>query len=491
MNQFRALLCQTFVADVRSLEGHVARAAAALLTAAVFGPLYGSIAATAPGSPGLTLFIALTAGMHVLSMVAGCYLFARIIAEEQSRETYGLLLLTGIDPSAFVLARSISRLVLILLAISVTIPFWFLCVAFGGIVPVQVLASAIVLLVNLIVVSQIGTVSAACFAGQIKPVIAAVGATMAYSFLVVVLLPAGAMVGLNAPRTILSPGFNDLTGTVLWSLMPLAVAVALFSLARWVLARHRAPDCSRPGRLFGGKKLFSVEPGSLLRPHVGRAWQAAITWKEFYDATWGWRWYLFTIFVVTPLIAASLTFGFGNALGTSCLVTASLLAAAVVCEGAAQMFGSEVRHQTWDSLRLVPISLRTLMWKKILGRLPDFVPGALMLGAGIVLASGDRDWLLMDVAHRPEYYLLAGLCALAAGALTLVVLCYRSLNGNVVTGIIYGSGTLGLSLAVFGPLLLQQLNALTVSLVLCALLVIVVLTSMTVRQIRRTLEGDC
>jgi len=227
-----------------------------------------------------------------------------------------------------------------------------------------------------------------------------------------------------------------------------------------------------------------------LRPRPGRVWQPAITWKEFHESIWGWQWFVSMTLLIGPLLALLFTFGFGNGAGTSSLMAASLLAAAAVCDGASEMFGREVRRQTWDSLRLLPTSLRQIFWRKVLGRLPGFVPAGFLLIPGLILAPEDVHWLLRDVASDPMFYVLAGLYSVAAGCLTVAVLCYRSITRNPIDAFIYAVCTVAMTLLIAAGLLSQNLHMLTFCLVICGVLAIVKLAGMTCREIRRILEGE-
>jgi hypothetical protein len=299
------------------------------------------------------------------------------------------------------------------------------------------------------------------------------------------------LLGLGGLNIILQPGFNDLVGTLLWSLIAMGIAGALFAIAWGVLARRGPPERRREESPQEWKTWLSLAPGSPLRPRLGRVWQPAITWKEFYESTWGWEWFIAMTFLIGPLFALVFTFGFGNAPGTSSLMAASLLATAAVCDAAAEMFGREVRRQTWDTLRLVPISLGRIFWRKAFGRLAAFIPAGFLLIPGLVLVPEDVEWLVRDVAAKPMFYVLAGLYFVAAGSLTLTVLCYRSVTRNPIDAFVCGAGTLAVTLVLAGGMMSDfDLSALPGVLMFGSAVMIVGLTLLIGRQIRRILEGE-
>lgn len=487
--QFRALMSQVLAADARRLDGHAAHGATALLIAIVVGPLYGALTAWAPGSPGLNLFEPLIGLLYVMSTAFACYLCARIISEEQAQETYGLLLLTGLGPGAFLLAKTISHVAVILFAIAVTVPFWFLCVTFGGVMPVQVLACVLVLGANLIVVSQIATLCAACFEGHVRPVFAAVIGASLYT-LIPMVAPSRPPLGAMGLRVVLAPGFNDFSGVLRWSLIAIPLAAALFGTTWRILARRGPPEGRAERSPVKWKEWLSLASGSPLRPRPGRVWQPAITWKEFYESIWGWEWFIGMTFLIGPVLTILLMIGFRNGPGTSCLMSASLLAIAAVCDGASEMFGREVRRQTWDSLRLVPNSLRQIFWRKFFGRLPGLAPACFLLIPGFVLATADVEWLLLEILSRPIFYVLAGMYFLAAGCLTVTVMCYRSITRNPLDAFIYAVGIVVLTLLIGAGLMPQNLSPLMYGLMIFSTLAIVTLTLIMGREIRRILEGE-
>jgi len=478
-----------FVADARHMAGHLIRAASTFFTAATLLLLFSGFAARLPASPGLAMFDALAGWLLVLVTALGGSWLPLTIAEERSQGTYGLLLLTGLGPGTFLLANAVARVAVTLIAIATTIPFWFLCVTFGGLVPQQIVACAVVIATQLIVATQIGTLCAACIVGPIRLTVAAAVTVGLYAFLPT--LPRGfvPILGFKGLEVILRPGFSAVGETLAWSCGALCFAALLFGASWFALSRGEAWGDQRASRA-GGAWWRNQLSGRWLFPPPCRPWREAVIWKEFYAATYGWRWCLTTAFVLGPTVAVVFAAVSGSGLGTACLTTSSLLAVAVACEAAIQMFGREVRQQTWDSLRLTPHSLGQLAKKKLAGRLPDLLPATVMVIPGIVLARDDVEWLLVDVTSRPMFHALAATLAIPATGLALAVLCLRSILVHPLDAVACAIGILVVALVISFAILSGDLRTGAIFLVPGVAFGLAGLTILTVFKIRAVLDGD-
>jgi hypothetical protein len=117
-----------------------------------------------------------------------------------------------------------------------------------------------------------------------------------------------------------------------------------------------------------------------------RSWKNSIVWKEFMFLTGGWRGMAIRA-VLYPLVG--ITFSDGWKLERMYEPAIRMLG----WDGAilmAQVFSREFRDETWDTLRLVPLTLRQLCYRKVAGVALALVPGVI--------------WMLITKHHWKFYF---------------------------------------------------------------------------------------
>ncbi|QDT53204.1 hypothetical protein Pan44_12200 [Caulifigura coniformis] len=479
-----ALLGQVFAADTRLLSAHLIRLAAACFPVLLL--VVASVIA-APRSPdrlGRAIFEGLAQWLVLLATLFGAWI-PLTIARERSQGTISLLLLTGIDSGTFLLASCVARTLVVLIACTTTVPFWFLCIAFGGLAPEQVIASVTVLGTHLVVVTQLATFCAACFVRPIRLTLVVMLTVGLYTIVPHFFETIDPILGSRGLELILRPRFNALKATLLWSLAAGCFAVVLFCASCIAFGRRGTMEVESSS---AGPHWVWASKGIGPR-HRARVWRAPVVWKEFHAATWGWPWFLGTTFLIGPVVGLLLSAVSGCPAGIACLVTALILAIAAVCEAAIQMLGREWHEQTWDSLRLTPFSTTQLACRKLVGRLPDLTPATAMLTAGMILASDQVDRFIMDLITRPACYALVALLVLPAAGLSFAVVCLRSIQSNPLDGVACGSVPLVVAGLAGTGLLGGEMQGLPVLLVLVGATVLSVLTVLVGLRIRTILEG--
>jgi hypothetical protein len=152
-----ALLHQTFRVDVRQLRTHLLRGAFAAFVLFILATIHNDIHRL--GAPGLEFVRFLSVLSFVMLTMCGAFYFPSVITEEKEQQTLGLLRMAGVGPATLLVGKSVGRLgvVLLLMLMAVTLPYWWLAVTLGGVTLWQVGAVAVVLGSHLVLVSQVGT----------------------------------------------------------------------------------------------------------------------------------------------------------------------------------------------------------------------------------------------------------------------------------------------------------------------------------------------
>jgi len=149
-----ALLNQTLRTDSRKLSVHLFLL---LFVGALFGMVYQSSQSRfATGAPGLDLFQQITWVNIVFILVAGISYFGTAISEEKEQGTLGLLKMTGISPLVLLLGKSTSRMIFVLVLLTVQLPFTLLAITMGGVTLSQVLAVYLALASFVFLVANLG-----------------------------------------------------------------------------------------------------------------------------------------------------------------------------------------------------------------------------------------------------------------------------------------------------------------------------------------------
>ena len=331
--------------------------------------------------------------------LAGIGLFATRITAEREAGTLDLLRLAGLGSAGIIVTLWLPLLISCSMLLIVQVPFAMFAVTLGGITPSQVVAVYVTMCLHLFFVSSIGLWASVhcrtsagavlltavllalwCFgARSIQPILIIIGGfsrsinglTLAIYEL---LEPYRSISGFNRVSQILS--FRNLRPV--WWDWPDLWQIGLGCIAilwAWASIEFQA---SRDGRVLWRR--------SIPRIRRLRSWKNSIVWKEFIFLTGGWRGMAIRA-VLYPLVG--ITFSDGWKLERMYEPGIRMLG----WDGAilmAQVFSREFRDETWDTLRLVPLTLRQLCYRKVVGVALALVPGVI--------------WMLITKHHWKFYF---------------------------------------------------------------------------------------
>ena len=459
-----ALLSQTFRVDVRQLRTHLLRGGIAagvlwLLIIVHYETPFASY-------PGLVFCEGLTFSALALLTLMGAFYFPSVITEEKEEQTLGLLRMAGVGSVTLLLGKSVAKVGVVLLLIAVSLPYWWLCITLGGVTSTQILAIAISLAAHLALMSQIGTLCSvyftttgrACVASMILIAALLIGPIVAEEVLRDLRLISA---GNNIFRTfyaylapfqlamIVRPGYP---GSVI---TPQAVtnflaSMGLFGLSWLLLDRINTYDQvpGREWRLITWVK--SLLPAAVRRRAPRRAPQGpvggAILWKDFWQFGGGYRWWLIRA-------AGFATMGFLFSLdrwgrmwervGVGLILTAFWVGIAEILFHAGHVFHREMKHQTWDSLRMLPIATSGIVWRKVLAPFWALLPtfAALFLGMGMEHRLFEEIYREFD--RHPIITFCLTFYIFAATILACYLTCYFSLRVNPWLGTVIAAGVFG------------------------------------------------
>lgn len=318
--------------------------------------------------------------------LAGIGLFATRITAEREAGTLDLLRLAGLGSAGIISARWLPLLVTCSMLLIVQIPFAMLAVALGGVTPSQVIAVYVVMCLHLIFVASISLwVSIHCRtsggAVVLAALILAIWCFGAKSFQPILATIGGYSQSISSLTRTISEfldsypsisGFGRVSqalsfgnSTPIWwdwpELLQSGLAVVMILWA-WASLEFQA---SKETRTWSRKTFRSTRRRPL--------WKNAIAWKEFMFLTGGWRGMAIRV-VVYPLVGIIFSDGwklermYDPAIRTLGWDGAILLA---------QVFSREFRDETWDTLRLIPLTLGQLCYRKLSGVALALFPGVL------------------------------------------------------------------------------------------------------------------
>jgi hypothetical protein len=454
-----ALLNQVFRADARQLISHLVRGVSAASVLFILVAVHQEFGRTA--APGLMFFQILVLLVFGLFTYAGIFWFPLLITEERIQQTLGLLLLAGVGPGTLLVGKALGRLGVMLLATAVTLPFWWLAITLGGVTGTQVSVCAVVLATHLILVSQVGTLSAVLFRSAIIACVVSSAVVCALLLWPVVL---DWLSGLPGRAGLAVSELNDATAPISSSLllrsalMPayagrlaaawpvaafhLLLAAALFCTSWKLFNRHSLSEAGEFTMRLDWEDVWmrvrAMRPGaSPLHRKSRRSWKRALAWKDYHEAMSG-SMGTTVLFIILGLVAAGMMAFPGTTPGAALIVTASVGALSMGITAGVIFFWHELARNTWDNLRMLPVSLGWICGWKAVGWLPGFLAPLAFLVAGVAMWPPDIAWLLRDLVEWPWVYASGTLCSIAATVLALYLLSYFSVRTNPVLGIVLG-----------------------------------------------------
>lgn len=433
-----ALLHHSLQLDGRLFRHHLYRLifVGILYTFVVFATLQSLFV----GAPGQWMFVRIAQLNFWFISLAGISYFATAISEEKEAESLGILRMAGISPSALLLGKSTSRLIIASLLLSLQFPFALLAITLGGVTALQVFSVYLALLAYTAFVANLALF---CSVIARRASSASVIMTMLLGafFFLPPLIDWGATQLLGATGSSGSVLLSSLTSTAseMSVLIRLSVilstkfaesplsfqvtsnlvaAVLLFVLSRIVFDRvtryHSVASTSR-GLLFR-------PTGWLKFMGTGRVWKTALIWKDFHFITGGKPLMLLKSvgYGLVAALAVVIAFADGSsnpfiliALWTIWPVLLLLLIESTLM--AARVFREEVQLNALSSLMLLPVRPSRIAYAKVAGCLIALLPGLIVLGfsvACIVIA------MLIEADAQADAAYLFGLVFAGLGIFT-------------------------------------------------------------------------
>ncbi|HUU42492.1 MAG TPA: hypothetical protein VMX57_01860, partial [Planctomycetota bacterium] len=368
------------------------------------------------GAPGLRFFVMLIGISLVFITIAGVSVFSSVISEEKEEQTLGPLKITGLNAFSILMGKGTSRILGGVFLLLVQFPFTLLAITLGGVSLSQVIAAYWAMVSYLLFV---GGLSLFCsvFCNRTRT---ASGLTMLLLLgfllgpgvggaLLGVLVSAGKLpaTGLVARSlgtlfgwmfqanpfvrmsVILQTGFSEsVVGVQVVSNLVLAVVFFLLSWLTFERFTRESPGVG-PGRALLFKRTSRL--GAL---GVGRAWNSALVWKEFYFGSGGvlglvlrfvGMVLLFAVIIYFTWIAPGQRIRFRD-VGGMVFITSMLMAYAEVLFHVGRTFSREVRWQTLSGLMLAPVSTAGVAYVKVFSVFLSLTPYIFFFLVGAVLA---------------------------------------------------------------------------------------------------------
>ena len=340
------------------------------------------------GAAGLAMFGALDTVMFAAVSILGVGTFATAVAEEREHDTLGLLQMAGLRGWSIMLGKSIGAFVQSLLLLAVTLPFLVLCITLGGVSLDQVFGAFLFMVAWLVLVCGISvhasTVArssqrASQWAGCV------IGAIVFLPLIVVFVRHAATdWLGMREGSAVVSAIDRFRYFGAAWSPWPQLSAIEQASLAGnadviggvlWVVAVYVGVGVlafvSGWLRFGAASRKHVVGParrlGRTRRRGVPGRGVAAVGWKDFEFKFGGARGLLvrcvFAVGLVVACVqgnrrpeqAAAAIFGFS-----------SLILFTEVAAVSARIVREEIRDNTLEGLVLLPVSIRSMLLRKVL-----------------------------------------------------------------------------------------------------------------------------
>lgn len=378
------------------------------------------------GAPGLQFFSHSVFVNFFFISLAGLSYFASAITEENEEMTLGLLRMTNLNSLSILLGKSTSRLCGALLLLAAQFPFTFLAVAFGGVSVGQIVAAYCTLAAYLLFLSNLAllfsviarrTAGAALFTGAVLFICLAGYAIfpaglnlLAWMRLIPSASP-GPQLGrflevwrsssaLERLGAILKTGFHE--GPIGIQVISNIAAGGILFLIAWAAFNAFKAEQSEDGPARGP----IVRPGSRLRwAGAGRAWRRAIVWKDFHFLAGGRvgtliRFILYGVLLAFVLLNPSgrgrLSLDWPQA-GFTMMGLMSVVLSFELTFAAGRIFRLEWRWKTLSGLAMLPMSLRSVAYQKIVAALFASWPGLLYFCIGLAFA-GKAIWTSLGQA---------------------------------------------------------------------------------------------
>lgn len=404
-----ALFARAVRDDVRAKFPPIMRTLAVLFVLLL---IWGSQRSDDYSAPGQMVLTQIAMVNLAAATLFGLGSFSTAVTEEKEDETLGLLLMTRLNPLAILLGKSTARLAGGLLFIIVQIPFTMVCVALGGVDFGQILSVYGILCAYLIFLCNL------CLLWSVLCRRSALAVTVSFCIgLFLYVLPI-----FGAGRTLVRSMRNQVE--LSWFDQLLAYLVGANPFFHTAQSIYRESRMFLPGmhsisfHLIGSAILFAASwllfsrfcsatgeiaprrvvkaSGARRRLRVPRPWRHALAWKDFHFLTGGLKGMLLRSAIYLAICGMLIYWIWDDAGGDHQRLVANvfkwcglLIFGAELGGLASRIFGSERQQLTLSGLIGLPAATSSIIWQKIFGCLPAFLPslGLYWLGGAIL-----SDW---------------------------------------------------------------------------------------------------
>lgn len=395
-----ALFTRSLRDDLRSKFPPIMRALSVLFVLLL---VWGNQRDLERSAPGQAMLMILAMVNLVGATIVGLGSFSSAITEEKEDDTIGLLLMTRLNPLAILLGKSTARLAGGMLFIVVQIPFTMLCVTMGGVTVGQVLKVYAILAAYLAFLCNLCLLwSVVCRRTHLAVSLSFVSGLVVYvlPFLVAISFYSRAFMGrggtgggLGSAVTYMM-GINPIadTGNAIFltsrtpftthSILFHVIAAAVLFGVSWALFNR---FCSAGGEV--APKRAAARGGSVAAYHgryqrpLGTPQGRALAWKDFHFLTGGLRGIAIRAVVYAVLVIGVLIWVSDvnrrlnqRVVGMIIRWSGTVIFIAELGALAARIFGNERKAQTLGGLVGLPISTSRVIWHKVRGCLPAFIP---------------------------------------------------------------------------------------------------------------------
>ena len=369
---------------------------------------------TAYNSPGLDVFASICWLNFFLLNLAAISFFSTVITEEKEEMTLGLLRMAGISPVGILLGKVTPRFISVVMLLSVQIPFTLLAITLGGVTIHQVLAGYSSLLAFTAMAAGVGALfSTICQRSNLAVTLmtATLAALYVSKWIVAELLDGlrdrqwisatderiglesveylFRTTGIASIQEILTTNYSGdlLSYHVISNVLIGGICFVLAWSVFDVFSRNDYQAAPPRGlAAFFGSRVATISEKK-------RVWRNAIAWKDFNFLTGGWAAIGIKLLAYSILmggmslsLATRMRSGISENIGAT-LMSSMLTAMAVeIPIYLSRLYREELRWQTWAVLSLLPESTGRLVWNKLLGVLPTFLPSMVVFTVGACFA---------------------------------------------------------------------------------------------------------
>ena len=400
-----ALLKQTMLCDNRSIGFLFLRLALlGMLLFVIF--IYHQQSNTGMGSSGRLLFMGISAINMIFAFLASFCLFLPLLHEEKEEDTLGIILMTGISPFAYIAGRCGSRMVSFTLILFLQVPFTLLCITFGGVTIDTILMGYLMVICYMFYISSlcfmVSMFTTSYFMGFFITATASYGIHMLMAFTIeyffealyldifeagfffpiymVVTFIEQVNLGMGLNRIYMFMGISLLLSAIFYSL-----AVVTFNWFQRI--RFREVDLSGFKKKLKNKqnkerflsRLFNVRFAKNAIAHKTFLFNFRGNFICFFQLA------AFGIFIWLEYYDYIKYSGLSlNRFASNGVSFFSWVLVIVWLTAAQQMFGSEIKNKTLESLLVLPVSNKKIFHSKLLAVVALSLPTLIPLVAAMV-----------------------------------------------------------------------------------------------------------